>query len=335
MANGERFYEGAPIRAVRPLWDGVMHGSSACVLAVRASCDGVKASFEKRPAAWYSNEEVEIDVARMAYPIPAAKDPWLESEPGLPFGSTFCEAHDPSDRYVCSRAVGHAGHHVSRHVGGGRVGTVNARWPQSAPAVEKRLPRKGDKVVLTKELFGVVAGTSGEIYYAASVGYFCVDFGHQRAQHFQDSEFGTTVVVAEEWEQQPKEPVGVSKAEISIACDADPDMVARRVAEKIAATRPKPAKVDVTVAPAAPSPWIRFDCADAYFEWLVTQSRHLARALFELDMDEHCCRVADEGKGGIGKAKAFDIMWSNVSDETRSMYEWRAAITLKRATELP
>jgi hypothetical protein len=59
-----------------------------------------------------------------------------------------------------------------------------------------------------------------------------------------------------------------------------------------------------------------------------------ARSLFELDFDEHAIRVGDEGRGGIGKAAVLARMWERASEETRSTYEWRAAIVLKRSGEL-
>lgn len=63
--------------------------------------------------------------------------------------------------------------------------------------------------------------------------------------------------------------------------------------------------------------------------------RKVAIALFELDMDEHACRVGDEKRGGIGKAAVLERMGWRLSEEMREVYMWRAAIVLRRAGEMP
>lgn len=142
------------------------------------------------------------DIEPVRFPILAAKDPWRESEPNAAFGLDWCHAkYSHSGPWFCSRVPGHAGHHIARS-----GGTVVARWLDDAPHPEKRLPRKGDKVVLTRERHGYSAGSYGAVYYATSAGRFCAQFDNT-AMDFSAADFGTTVVLAEEWEKRQK-PTG-------------------------------------------------------------------------------------------------------------------------------
>ena len=260
------------------------------------------------------------------------------------------------------------GHCLHRYVEGGKL---NARWLAAprAPVAEKRLPRKGDKVVLAGEIVNCLAkvGDVGKVEFVGEHG-FRVRFNCSILDDYLPvKEFGATVVLAAEWEKREQKPTGpVVGMEVVAVRPPYADSLVKRGDRGLldwladngdfhcvlsgvglaCAARDFGDLIVPAVEWDARQPSLSDDACseptkrrgvfkiDPSGDPLVSVER-MARALFELDMDEHCCRVADEGKGGIGKAKAFDIMWSNVSDETRDLYMWRAAFALKRATELP
>jgi hypothetical protein len=236
--------------------------------------------------------------SKATFPIPADEDPWAKTEPDarpLPMHQ-MCQLE--SDAWACTRLRGHAGHHISRH----SKGDVADRWPQAAPA-EKRGPRYGDEIVVAKQIrdsWTLLVGDRGTVISVGPSSFGAV-FG-MATRCIAISRFGTDVILASDWDAGQKRD-----------------------------TERCPPPDASQVQPEQP------EGNAAFLHDLVNEitPQRLARALFELDFDEHAIRVGDDGKGGIGKAAVLERMWSRVSDETRGEYEMRAAIALKRAGELP
>ena len=115
MANGELYYVDAPVRAARPLWDGTAHGERGHVVRVDNREESLVCAFGGRLTQFYGLDDVEIDQSRLVFPIPAAKDPWRESEQGhARDGIDHCKSVDPEDKFLCCRARGHMGHCLHR-----------------------------------------------------------------------------------------------------------------------------------------------------------------------------------------------------------------------------
>jgi hypothetical protein len=257
------------------------------------------------------------------FPISADKDPWRQSEPS---SSKCCKAIGTRDgfHWECTRAPLHAGHHVARII----AGDVCFRWPQeTAP---KPGPRVGDEVVAAELVYGMGPGHRGSIVSTEpKEGVFAVRFQYDRPgfRFFKNIDFGGKIVPAAEWDARqkaPPAPTGVA----GVCGDGGP----------------------IHLLSPEPPPAGRFDFLKPFHDNFIIQAQlsglpqpelmctakvtSFARALFELDFAEHAIRVGDEGKGGIGKAAVLARMWERASEDTRSTYEWRAAVVLKRAGEL-
>jgi hypothetical protein len=283
------------------------------------------------------------------FPISADKDPWRESEPGLPAanGEGWCGEEVPRAlvpgcyiRPACSRAA-HSGHHVARDT----ECNVIARWPQTAPA-EKRGPQVGDEVVRTEVNYPmcypkIPFGARGLIETVLG-GDIYARFSRQCSTsiYVRHADWGVYFVTAAEWDERQRitngdvtpVPLTISKLKVGGSCIHHHD------ASGCAVCNPGKSGQVIIDGKWVDPPDRRAgmyeirEGADAIVA-LVSIER-MARALFELDMDERAAAIGDDGKGGIGKAAVLDRMWRTASAEVKAYCEWRAAIVLKRAGAL-
>lgn len=304
------------------------------------------------------------------FPIAADKDPWRESEPGLthPNGDDSCGVSVPSElvphRYArpsCNRARTHIGHHVARDT----VFAVIARWPQEAAKLggelvgpspylraerkastrTRREPRDGDEVIVANNCrLSAPMGKRGVIRSAGKDGFMACGVWWTKSQ------FGNDVVLESEWEAAQKIgnsaaagdvfviPAGASiqthtlggksgdRVQIGtvIGTAIDDGEKGQLVAIAVGAKPIPPAHIDGDLGGPAP----RYEFTDIFVA-------KVALAQFRADNAFELSRVADEGRGGIGKDEAFRRMVWATTETTRARYFDDAADLLKSAKEMP
>lgn len=232
------------------------------------------------------------------FPIPADKDPWKASEPNAAPFEHECAASSRLG-FECSRSANHRGHHVAR---GGAAGVCD-RWPQSAPPAEKSGPAVGTEVVRTLkhiELADLPVGARG-VVMLADERRFSVDFrspAHRRVDFLVAYHWGTLVVPAAEWD--------ASQRRDTTPC-------------------PAPFIIQSQRATGVGEPKLMVPCS----------LPQMARALFDHDHELIALRLCDPNHDGNGKQAFLDRAWERASAEKLGEYEWKAAVVLKRAGELP